>query len=116
MDHIKCSFCHRRNDCALRDLAVLTLPWVAEAIQQEEDDWSQIHAVQRALRGSGYSPGFVEDWKFAGAMTQQDVNSLVETIVNLGEVNLGLLCRACRHYLGPELHPTTEELSQSALC
>ncbi len=115
MDLTKCTYCQRRADCALRDLAALTLPWVIEALQDECTDWDRAHAVRRALRGSGCSPGYVEDWKFVGAMTEADVTRLVEVVVRRGEVSFALLCSACRHYLGPELM-SPDDYNDEATC
>lgn len=105
MDQAKCTHCQRRESCTLREHALLTLPWVAEALSCNGTDWDRSHAVRRALRGSGSSPGYVEDWLFAGAMTLQDISDLVESIVQGCEVDLATLCIACRHYLGPSLTP-----------
>lgn len=115
MDNAKCTHCHRRMDCTLRDLAVLTLPWVAAALDTAGSDWERSHAIMRALRGSDCSPGYTEDWKFAGAMTQRDVSDLVEAIIHREEVSLTLLCGACRHYLGPEI-VGAEELGEGFGC
>jgi len=76
---------------------------VEEALQCDGTDWDRSHAVRRALRGCGSSPGFVEDWLFDGAMTPHDVTMLVESIVSGCRVELAHLCCACRHYLGPDL-------------
>ena len=101
----KCRHCQRRDDCTLREHAQDTLPWVVDALSCGATDWERTHAVRSALRGSGSSPGFVEDWVFAGAMTSDDVSVLVETIVLDGEADLATLCTSCRHYLGPALSP-----------
>lgn len=103
MDQAKCTYCRRRDDCALKELAMLTMPWVEEALRCEGTEWDRAHAVRRALRGCGCSPGFVEDWLFDGAMTPNDVTVMVELIVRGGAVELAQLCGACRHYSGPEL-------------
>lgn len=100
---LKCEFCQRRSDCKLKDLVVLTLPWVVEAQQAEENDWERLHKIKRALRNGGGTSGFTDDWICVGAMTQQDVAELAEKIVRNSEVTLADLCAYCRHYLGPAI-------------
>lgn len=108
MDQAKCTYCRRCDDCALKELAVLTMPWVEEALQCEGTEWDRAQAVRRALRGSESSPGFVEDWLFDGAMTPHDVTAMVELIVRGGVIELAHLCNACRHYSGPDLTPVED--------
>jgi len=103
MAHDKCSHCHRRGTCSLRNLAVLTMPWVEDALKAQASDWDRAHSVHRALRGVGGSPGFVEDWLFEGAMTQSDVTRLIDLIVEHNEVDFADLVRSCRHYVGPSI-------------
>jgi len=103
MQQSKCEMCHRRHDCSLRGLAELTRPWVAAAIRSSGGAWAQEQSVGRALRGSGESPGYVEDWILAGAMEQRDADLLVRTILSRGRVEVSDLTQACRHYVGPEL-------------
>jgi hypothetical protein len=103
MEQAKCESCHRRDDCALRDLLVLTLPFVVEAYSGSDDgEWERVHAVRRALRGTGSCPGYVEDWILAGAMEARDVDGIVREIARLDGVDLAALCRPCRHYVGPQ--------------
>jgi len=97
----KCARCHRRNDCALHDLAVSTLPWVEEAHASEGSDWDRKNAVRRALRGGGESPGFIEDWLFEGAITRDDASAMAEKILRSNAVSLAHLTARCRHYVGP---------------
>lgn len=103
MKQSKCERCHRRDDCALRDLVVLTLPFAVEAHAGAEGEWERVHAVRRALRGSGASPGYAEDWILAGAMESEDLDRLLESIARTGRVDLAALCEPCRHYVGPAL-------------
>ena len=103
MQQPKCQTCHRRADCTLRGLVDLTLPFAADACQRADGDWEREHAVGRALRGCGDSPGFVEDWILAGAMEQRDADALLRRIVASCRVDAADLTRACRHYVGPDL-------------
>lgn len=84
-------------------MALGTLPWVEEVLKNVCSEWDLSHGIARVLRGNNCSPGFVEDWKFQGAMTQRDVEKLTESITSCGTVCLALLCSPCRHYVGPEL-------------
>ena len=113
MANDKCSRCHRRGTCSLRNLADLTLPWVEDALQSQGSDWDRAHAVHRALRGVGGSPGFVEDWLFEGALTKADVTELIDLIIEHNEVDLAILVRSCRHYVGPSI-PEPERLAYAA--
>jgi hypothetical protein len=74
---------------------------VVQANEEGTNDWERTHAVRRALRGNGACPGYVEDWLVAGAMAERDVELLVESIVARAQVDMGVLCSSCRHYVGP---------------
>jgi len=97
----KCVQCIRREGCNLLDLAAGALASVALAQESPGTQWDRTHVVRRALRGNAESPGFVEDWVVDGAMSDDDVGALVDDIVRDVAVDLPLLARACRRYLGP---------------
>lgn len=79
------------------------MPWVVAALRFDGTDWERAHRVGRALRGSGGSPGYVEDWELAGAVDEDDVRRLVDRIVRAPRVTLALLSEPCRHYQGPRV-------------
>jgi hypothetical protein len=103
MNHARCDLCIRAHGCALRHMAALSLPHVAAAAVAPGSDSQREHLVRRALRGSGASPGFVEDWIFAGALVDADATRMTDAIVAQGRVDLALLSRDCRHYVGPAI-------------
>jgi hypothetical protein len=84
-------------------MAELTLPWVAEASRASGTEWDRTHRIKRVLRGCGHSPGFVEDWKLAGALSSEDITEMVELVTNKQVVNLAHLCGFCRQYQGPAI-------------
>jgi len=96
----KCGRCLRSGECSLRALAEQTLPWVVAALRFDGTDWDKAHRVRRALRGCGGSPGYIEDWELAGAVAQNEIRRLVETIIKSPRVTLDLLCEPCLHYQG----------------
>ena len=104
----KCEQCFRHDVCSLRPLAELTVPWVIEEQNKPASSWEKQHNIKRVLRGSGYSPGFIEDWELAGAMSSEETKELVELVVKSKRVTLALLTLFCRQYQGPELVLTFE--------
>jgi hypothetical protein len=103
MVEAKCERCMRREVCSLRPLPQLTLPWVVEAHKSPGSEWDRTQRIGRALRGCGSSPGYVEDWRIAGALSHEDVTELLRTILRNRDVNLAHLCAFCRQYQGPDL-------------
>jgi hypothetical protein len=91
----------RREVCSLRSLPEKTLPWVVEAHRSPGSEWDRTHRIGRALRGCGSSPGYVEDWRIAGALSAEDVSELLRSIVENQDVSLAHLCSFCRQYQGP---------------
>jgi hypothetical protein len=83
-------------------MAELTLPWVEEALQGGGTDEDRAQRVARALRGCGESPGYVEDWRIAGALHREDIRLIVELVTRRQRVTLATLCVRCRQYQGPE--------------
>lgn len=103
MDDAKCNRCMRREVCSLRPLPEMTLPWVVEAHKSSGSEWDRTQRIGRALRGCGSSPGYVEDWRIAGALSPEDVSELLRIIVRNQDVSLAHLCKFCRQYQGPDL-------------
>jgi hypothetical protein len=101
MPMAKCERCMRREVCSLRSLPEMTLPWVVEAHGSTGSDWDRAQRIGRALRGCGSSPGYVEDWRIAGALSTDDVSELLRNLVVNRDVSLADLCNSCRQYQGP---------------
>ena len=105
----KCEQCLRHDVCSLRPLAELTVPWVVEEQTKSASSWEKRQNIKRVLRGSGYSPGFIEDWELAGAMSADDTKDLVELVVKSRKVSLAQLTLFCRQYLGPDLSASRKD-------
>lgn len=108
MKHAKCESCHRREVCALHQMAALTLPWVEAASSRArtrgQSDDERACAIGRALRGGQVSPGFVEDWRFAGALTSDGLSAMIDQLLMADPIELAHLVEPCRHYVGPARH------------
>lgn len=76
----------------------MTLPWVIEAQKCGKDDWNRLHEIKRALRRGGGTSGFVDDWIYDSAMTQEEAQKLAEQLTRSGTATLADLCECCRHY------------------
>ena len=103
MTQAKCALCNRQNTCTLQQLAMRSLPFIRAARNTEGTDWDRAHAIRRAMRGHGGSPGFMEDWLFEGAITERDASGLIDSVLQTGNVDLAIISRDCRHYQGPEI-------------
>ena len=99
--YMKCNKCHRNEYCLLKQHAIDSQPHIVKALKIEGSQWDRVHALKRACRGSGSSPGFLEDWIYESAITKIEAKKAIEIIVEKNSVDMNLFFDKCRHYKGP---------------